>query len=201
MINPYYRRRHFAIFIVVVAFLSVLSTSISSANALTESEDETVAVSVSSVLTLTVTPVVGNEPSNIVADASVSDGLGTGSTDVFVGSNNQSGAVLQLNMISTDTDNGKLVSGTVLETIDPTAGGASLGTNKWGYYAYDLVGAPPDPITWAAVPASASPATIYTSSATGEFEYRVTYGAQVDYTLPGGATYSNQVTYTASTNP
>jgi hypothetical protein len=63
-----------------------------------------------------------------------------------------------------------------------------------------LSNAAPSSLTYAAVPANASPYTIQTTSASGSNSKTVWYSARVDNTLPTG-TYAATVTYTITTNP
>jgi len=158
----------------------------------------TISVTSSSTLTLNVTPASG----------------GSQTTDkdvVSVTTNNATGYALTLS----DTDsNNNLVNGgnTIAATTGTYASPVILPNNSWGYRVDSLgsFGAGPTTATtnqtsnallFAAVPVLASPQQIKTTATTASSDVtNVWYSVKVDGTKPNG-NYSDQVVYTATTNP
>jgi hypothetical protein len=105
-----------------------------------------------------------------------------------------------------------MVSGgnTIATSAGTTAAPITLVNNTWGWRVDSLAGfgagpgavissAAPSAITYAAIPANASPFTIKTTASTGSASATVWYSARVSSAQPYG-TYSTTVTYTISTN-
>jgi hypothetical protein len=105
-----------------------------------------------------------------------------------------------------------MVSGgnTIATSTGTPASPATLTNNKWGWRIDSLAGfgagptstissASPSALTYAGIPANASPFTIKTTSTNGSASSTVWYSARVDNTQPIG-TYSTTVTYTITTN-
>lgn len=164
--------------------------------------DQTVQITSNSVITISST---AGSPVTITADPTVNGGFGTVAVPLTVSSNNENGYILTLSMISTDANSGALFDSTAT-TTDVVAGISATGTlvaNQWGYNyvgsATNIV--PTVASSFSQVPAASSPVTLLTSGASGTSNVNVNYGAVIDYTLPSGITYANQVTYTASVTP
>ncbi|MCL2094592.1 hypothetical protein FWH13_00510 [Candidatus Saccharibacteria bacterium] len=163
--------------------------------------NQTVQVTSNSVITISST---ASNPITITADPTLNGGFGTVAVPLTVSSNNESGYNLTLSMVSTDANNGALFDATST-TTDVVAGIPATGTlvaNQWGYNS--VVGSNTVPTiasSFSQVPAAATPVTLLNVAVEGTSDVFVNYGAVIDYTLPSGITYSNQVTYTASVNP
>jgi hypothetical protein len=164
--------------------------------------NQTVQVTSNSVITISST---ASSPITITADPTANGGFGTVAVPLTISSNNETGYNMTLSMIASDANSGALYDATtttaeVVEGI-PTAG--TLVANQWGYnYVGSATNVPPTiASTFSQVPASSSPVTLLTSGTSGTSNVNVNYGAVIDYTLPSGITYANQVTYTASVNP
>lgn len=177
-----------------------------SVSAATDNEPTTVNVNLGSTIsvasqgtvTINLTPTVG--------------GAMTSAKDtVTVATNNATGYTLTLSSSDADTN---LTNGS--DTI-PAHGGTqgsptTLANNAWGYRVDDIggFGAGPTSIesnvanttySWAGVPGNGSPNTIQTTaSASASSETDVWFGVKADTSNPNG-TYSDTVTYTATTNP
>jgi hypothetical protein len=173
-----------------VATVSALAIIPASAAPVNNPWNQTVQVSSTDVITIDST-VGGN--AIISADPSVSDGFATAAVPITVSSNNPAGYSLTLSMISTDANSGQLWNATAATGLAGIAAGpTALTANTWGYNLDSSA-------NFSAVPASSSAATLIAPTGTfGSTSITVTYGAQVDYTLPANTIYSNQVTYTAS---
>ncbi len=105
-----------------------------------------------------------------------------------------------------------MVSGanTIATSPDTPAAPAALANAKWGWRIDSLAGfgagptstissAAPSALTYAAIPANASPYTIKTTATNGSTSSTVWYSARVNNTQPIG-NYSTTVTYTITTN-
>jgi hypothetical protein len=166
--------------------------------------NQTVQVTSNSVITISST---AGSPVTIGADPSSNGGFGTVAVPITVASNNASGYSLTLSMISTDANSGALFDNSVSSPVADVVAGISatgaLSANQWGYTA--VTGAtntvPTSATSFSKVPASAAPVELLNTGTEGSSNVFVNYGAVIDYTLPSGVTYSNQVTYTASVNP
>jgi hypothetical protein len=211
----------------VVGLSAVLVMGVSalgSASAATLSETETVTVKIDDNLSLILTQPTGDkDPGNIVADPE-SGTPATGFSDIYLATNNATGASLTLSMVSTDTHSGALASAVAANTATInrlTGDGSAIGTNQWAYRFFNitsLVNGSYDIDTtdvssldvaaagagyWKAVPDYGSGLDIWTAVNfdTGDARtVRNIFGAVVDNTLPAD-NYTNDVVYTASTNP
>lgn len=157
----------------------------------------TISITTSGTVTLAITPTARGSASSA-------------SDSVSVSTNNSTGYKLQLNDADATTT---LVNGanTIAASSGTFASPVSLANNTWGYRivgaggfgatatsaqtnAASLTG------TWAGVTSSASPVTIKNTSTTASGDTTtVWYGAMADTTKPNG-TYTDTVTYTATTN-
>lgn len=158
----------------------------------------TISISTSGTVVLAVTP--------------TASGSATSASDtVSVSTNNATGYYLQLASSSaqtTLTNGGNTIAGSSGSQASPT----TLATNTWGYRVDGTGGFGAGPTSaesnvtslagsWAGIPASGSPNTLKTTATTATADTTtVWYGVKVDTTKPNG-TYSNTVTYTATTNP
>ncbi|MDB5178411.1 MAG: hypothetical protein JWN01_354 [Patescibacteria group bacterium] len=134
----------------------------------------------------------------------------TASDTVTADTNDTAGYTVTLKETSaTVTD---MVSGSNLITASTGTPGSpvTLTNGKWGWRVDSLAGfgagpgavissAVPSALTYAGIPANATPYTIKTTSATGSNSATVWYSARVNNTQPIG-TYSTTVTYTITTN-
>jgi len=176
---------------------AVFAASNSSNTVINAAIGSTISISTGGTVSLSITP--------------TGSGSATSASDtVTVSTNNATGYTLQL----ADSDatvtltNGANTIGAATGTF---AAPASLGVNTWGYRidGAGTFGAGPTSSqsnvaslsgTWAAVPASGSPVTIKTTGSTASGDTTtVWYGASANTTKPNG-TYTDTVTYTASTN-
>jgi hypothetical protein len=188
-----------AVVVAVCGLVVLLSLAAQSAQAAVNLDYAPLSVSLGGSLMLVVTqdPV---QPSDDIR-VSPPDALATGRNEAFISTTNPSGAKLELSMADGQTTNALLSGGTA--EIAATAGGATLGDNAWGYYAYDTALAEPSAPTWAAMPLFDSPTVLISPTlfdTAGSFTYAVVYGVTVTF-AQAADTYTNQVTYTASSNP
>lgn len=156
-----------------------------------------ISISTSGAVTLNITP-TGSGSASSASDA------------VSVSTNNQNGYNLQLadadatNKLNVGANNINATSGTF-------ASPAAMDINSWGYrvdgagtFGAGATTAQTNAATltgsWAQVPVSGSPDTLKNTSSTASSDTTtVWYGAFVDSTVANG-TYTDTVTYTASTN-
>ena len=188
--------------------ITVLGTTAAFAAPAPATWNQTVQVTSNSVITLSSTA-----PTTvaIAADPTQNGGFGTTAVPLTVSSNNESGYNLTLSMIAGDTHSGALFddgSAAPLSTTDVVSGGSgTLVANQWGYTLATTTNTVPTiASTFAQVPnlvadGGTGAVTLLNVTAEGTSNVFVNYGAVIDYTLPSGITYSNQVTYTASVNP
>ena len=181
----------------VVAFSPAL------ASAATQSTNTTVTATIQSVISLA----AGTAPSMTVTPTG-SGTLTSTSQTVTVNSNN----VLGYNLTVADSDaTTTLVSGgnTIAASANTTASPAALAVNTWGFAVGGLgtfdasysteTNSTTSTSKWAGMPATGSPFNIRSTSATATNEVTtVWYAVEVDSTKPNG-TYTNTVTYTATT--
>lgn len=177
------------------------------ASAAADTKNTTINAVVGSSISMTTS---GTVTLNVTPTAS---GSMTSSSDtVSVSTNNGSG----YNLTLADSDaTTTLVSGGNSISADAgtqAAPSASLTNNSWGYRVDGLGGFGAGPTSaesniassaykWAGVPASGAANTLKTTAATASGDTTtVWYGVKVDTTKPNG-TYSDIVTYTATTNP
>lgn len=145
---------------------------------------------------------------NVIPTASGAQTIG--SDTVTVSTNDPSGYTLTLGETSASTD---LVSGgnTIPHSSGSQASPVAMSANTWGYRVDGVGGFGAGPtssqnsaaiggIKFAAVPASGSPDTIKTTSGVASNDTTsVWYGVAANTSQPFG-TYTNSVTYTATTN-
>jgi hypothetical protein len=181
------------------AAVVTLGTSVfTSAFATTETSTGVVEVAVDETLTIT----LSEDVVLIEADAATNGGFAQGSTQVTVGTNNQTGASLTVQMDA--ANNNLLGTGTNTSVIASTST-TTLGTNTWGYEAF-LSGGSASGL-WNAMPTNtSSPDVIFSDldsgagiNAPGSTTWTFNFGTQIDYTLPAD-TYSGTILYTATTN-
>lgn len=188
----------------VLAVFAVLVSPIV-ASAATDSGNTTVNAVVSSTITLTTNPTVtiNLQPTSSAVLTSVSD-------TVQVSTNSANGYYLTLADGDTTTD---LVNGsdTLAAHAGTFASPTALATNTWGYRIVNQGGfgasaysaetnATSSSSTWAGIASSASPQTVKTTSTTASNDPTVVwYAVKIDSTKPTG-TYTDTVTYTATTN-
>jgi hypothetical protein len=134
----------------------------------------------------------------------------TASDTVTVSTNNSAGYTLQL---AETTASSTLTSGsnTIAATTGTQASPTALVANRWGYRVDGVGGFGAGPtsgissaaigtVTYAAVPATASPNTLKTTATTANNDTTtVWYSVAANNSTPSG-TYTNSVTYTATTN-
>jgi hypothetical protein len=164
---------------------------------------------------LTVNPVIISYSSGptVTLGAITPDATGKQSTNsdtVTADTNDTAGFTVTLKETSaTVTD---MVSGgnTIPTGAGSPASPAALTNNHWGWRVDSLgsfgsgpggviANAAPSGLTYAAIPANASPYTIKTTASTGSASAVVWYSARVSGAQPVGA-YSTTVTYTITTN-
>lgn len=176
---------------------AVFAASSNSNTVINAAIGSTISISTSGTVTLNITP--------------TGAGSATSASDtVTVSTNNATGYTLQLadaDATVTLTNGGNTIGAATGTFAAP----AALGVNTWGYRVDSVgtFGAGPTSAqsnaaslsgTWAAVPASGSPATLKTTGSTASGDTTtVWYGASANTTKPNG-TYTDTVTYTATTN-
>lgn len=157
-----------------------------------------ISITTSGEVDITVTPTSGGSQSSV-------------SDTVQVSTNNENGYTLTLADANADTDlvNGAYtISAHTGTLVAPTA----LSVNTWGYavpafgdfdssYSPALSNASSSSSKWAGVPANDAPDTIKTTASTASSDATtVWYSIKANADMPNG-TYSDTVTYTATTNP
>lgn len=189
------------------AFLAIAAVVVSPivASAATQSGTTTVNAVVSSTITLTTNPTVtiNLQPTSSAVLSSVSD-------TVQVSTNSANGYFLTLADGDTTTTlaNGANTLAAHAGTFGtPTA----MATNTWGYRivgqggftatAYSAeTNSTSSSSTWAGISSSAAPQTVKTTATTANNDPTVVwYAVKIDSTKPNG-TYTDTVTYTATTN-
>lgn len=175
------------------------------ASAVSDSADTTINANIGSAISITTstTVAIGLTPTAGGVVSSASD-------TVTVNTNEMLGYTLTLSSADTDTD---LVSGgnEIVAHAGTFGSPTALANNTWGYRIVGAGGfgstaysgetnAGSSTSTWAGMSSSASPTTIKTTSspATGDAT-TVWYGVKATASQPNG-TYSDTVTYTATTN-
>jgi len=163
---------------------------------------------------LTVNPVLISWSSSgtVTLGAITPDSTGkqsTASDTVSANTNDTSGFTVTLQENSAVTTD--MVSGgnSITASSGTPASPVTLTNGKWGWHVDSLSGftgtgatlnnAAPSAVTYAGIPANASPFTINTTSTNGSASTTVWYSARVNNTQPLG-TYSSTVLYTFSTN-
>lgn len=187
-------------------FLSVLTLG---AVPLTAYADTT-GTTVSSVVGSTIGVLTTNGAVNINTTPTAGGVQTTASDTVTVSTNNSAGYTLK---IGETTASSTLVSGgnSIPAISGSQAASAALTANTWGYRVDDVgdFGAGPTTgisntsigtVTYAAVPVTASPDTLKNTATTASNDTTtVWYSVAVNTAKPSG-TYTNSVTYTATTN-
>ena len=180
------------------------------ASAVSDSDNTTINATVGSTISMTTSGTVA------ISLTPTSGGVVSSSSDtVTINTNATSGYTLSLVDADATTN---LVSGgnTIAKHTGTWNGSSALGTNSWGYaIASGTAGAPTNDFDasysaetnnasstskWAGIGASGSPQNLRITSATATNEVTtVWYAVKVDTSKPNG-TYSDTVTYTATTN-
>lgn len=176
----------------------------------TNSYADTANTTISSVIGSTISLFTTNTTVNINALPTTGGVQTTASDTVTVSTNNSTGYTLKLaetNAASALVSGGNSIPATSGTFASPIA----LTANTWGYHVDGLgtfgtggaaisnttIGA----VKYAAVPATASPQTLKTTATTATSDTStVWYSLAVNTSTPSG-TYTNSVTYTATTNP
>ncbi len=170
----------------------------------------TAPTTISSVIGSTINVFTTSGTVNLNATPTGSGVQTTASDTVTVSTNSTAGYTLSL---AETTASSSLVSGgnNITATIGTYASPTALVANKWGYRVDSLgtFGSGPTSaisnvaigaLTYAAVPATASPQTLKTTAVTATNDTTtVWYSVAVNTATPSG-TYTNSVTYTATTN-
>lgn len=187
----------------VAAFAALASPVIVSAAV--DTDDTTINATIAPVISMTTsgTVAIGVTPTSSGAASSASD-------TVSVSTNNTAG--YNLTLADSDTNTNLVNGGNNIAAHSGTFGSPStLANNSWGYRvdSAGTFGAGPTSAqtnqanlaqTWAGVPSSSSPQQLKTTSATATNDVTtVWYGVKVDTSKPSGV-YTDQVTYTATTN-
>lgn len=194
-----YARKGAAVVAVAAIALSplVASAATNSANTTVRANiGSTISITSSGTVTMNITPVSGGSQSSV-------------SDTVTVSTNNATGYTLTLadSDATTTLANG---SDTLAAHAGTMAAPTALANNTWGFAVggaggFDasytaLTDASTSTTKWAGVPATGSPVTLKTTSATAASDVTtVWYSAKADTTKPNGA-YEDTVTYTATTN-
>jgi hypothetical protein len=148
---------------------------------------------------------------NVNLTPTASGSMSSDSDTVLVSTNNTSGYALTLSDANTDTN---LINGSNSIAADSGTQASpsnTLTNNRWGYRVDGVGGFGAGPTSaesnvanssykWAGVPSSASPNTLKTTSSTAtDDSTTVWFGVKADTSNPNG-TYTDTVTYTATTN-
>ncbi len=181
---------------VIALPVTVLAATDSDTTTINANLGSTISISSSGTVTLNVTPVSGG------SQTSASD-------TITVSTNNASGYNLTLADSDANTD---LVNGgnDIPAHAGTQASPSALANNTWGYRVDSIGGfstggavesnVTTSTITYAGVPASGAPNTIKTTGTTAAGDTTtVWYAVKADTSNPNG-TYSDTVTYTATTN-
>jgi hypothetical protein len=189
----------------VAAFAGVLISPVVAGALATDTKGTTINASVASTISMTTSATVN------VALTPTSGGVVSSASDtVSVATNSANGYALSLSDGDTNTN---LVNGA--NTIAAHAGTfntpTALAANTWGYRVVSAGGftstaysaetnAGSSTSTWAGLPSSASPQQLKTTSTTATADTTtVWYGVKANTSIPNGS-YSDTVTYTATTN-
>lgn len=165
---------------------------------------------VSSAVGATISLLSSNGTVNINTTPTASGVQTTASDTVTVSANDSAGYTLKINETAASST---LTSGsnTIAATTGTPAAPVALTANKWGYRVDGVgsFGAGPTAaissaaigtVTYAAVPATASPYTLKTTASTATNDTTtVWYSVATNTSQPSG-TYTNSVTYTATAN-
>jgi hypothetical protein len=193
-----------------IAALALLMTILAISTAAVVSAD-TASTTISSAISSVISLLTTNGTVNVDVIPTGAGAQTIASDTVTVSTNDSSGYALELAETGASSD---LVSGS--NTI-PTSSGSqttpvAMSVNTWGYRVDGVGGFGTGPtssqnsaaisgsIKFAAVPATASPNTLKTTSGTASNDTTtVWYGVAADTSQPSG-TYTNSVTYTATAN-
>lgn len=184
----------------------VIALSPVMASAATDTKSTTINASVASVISMTTSGTV-----SISITPTASGSASSASDTVTVNTNNSTG--YDLTLANTDTTLTLQNGGNTIAAHTGTYGSPStLANNSWGWRVDGLgsFGAGPSSAetnqanlagSWAGVPSSASPQNIKSTSSTATNDVTtVWYGVKADSTKTNG-TYTDSVTYTATTKP
>lgn len=188
-----------AVSVFAIAFLPVVvSAASTSANTvINASINAVISMTTSTPITVSLTPT----PAGVVSSSSDA---------VSVSTNNSIGYTLTLEDVDSNTN---LVNGgnNITAHAGTQASPTALANNTWGYRVVGVGGFGAGAYsgesnngssssTWAGVPVSGSPNTLKSTSSTATNDITtVWYGVRVNTSLPSG-TYTDTVTYTATTN-
>lgn len=201
-----HKSHHIAQRLSAVVAVAAVALSPVAASAATDTESTTINANVGSTISMTTSATV-----SISVTPTGSGSMSSSSDSVSVSTNNAGGYTLTFSNGNTVTD---LASGG--NTIAADSGtqaspSSTLTNNRWGYRV-DSVGGfgagatsaetnvANSAYSWAGVPSSASPNTLKTTGVTASNDTTtVWYGVKADTSKPNG-TYTDSVTYTATTN-
>ena len=189
------------------AALSILGSALAPvlASAATVTADTVINASINAVISMTT-----STPVSISLTPTAGGVVSSSNDTVSVSTNNAIGYTLTLADFDASTN---LVSGpnTIAAHTGTQASPTTLINNRWGYRVDGVGGFGAGPTsaetdnassttTWAGVPATGSPNTLKTTSSTATNDTTtVWYGVRVNTSQPNG-TYTDTVTYTATTN-
>ncbi len=164
---------------------------------------------------LTINPVIISYSSGptVTLGAITPDSTGkqsTASDTVSADTNDTAGLTISLQETSAVTTDMTSGGNSIATTTGTTGTPVTLANGKWGWRVDSLAGfgagpgatisnAAPSALTYAGIPANASPFTIKTTATNGSTSSTVWYSARVNNTQPIGS-YSTTVTYTITTN-
>lgn len=191
--------------VISLVLLAGLASTPLTVFAATDSENTTINANLGSTISITTS---GSVALNVTP---VAGGSQTSASDtVSVSTNNSAGYTLTLADSDADTDleNG---GNSIVAHAGTQASPTALANNRWGYRVDSIGGfntggavennVTTSSITYAGVPATGAPNTIKTTAATASGDTTtVWYAVKADTSKPNG-TYSDIVTYTATTNP
>lgn len=195
-----------SIIALISLFLVALMATAFVVPAKADTQTTTVSSSIGSVISLFST----SGTVNINATPTAGGVQTTASDTVTVSTNNSAGYTLQIAESGAETaltSGGNTIPASTATQASPTA----LTANRWGYRVDGVGGFGAGPtssqssaaigsVTYAGVPATGSPNTLKTTSATATNDTTtVWYSVAVNTATPTG-TYTNSVTYTATTN-
>lgn len=193
-------KRKFTIGLSIMALLAVPITVMAQSTDDTEINvelDSSISLTAGGAVNLNIMPAVGGAQSS-------------GSDTVTVSTNNITGYTLTLENddLTTALDSG---TDTIAAHTGTHGSPTALANNSWGYalpgapfdvsYTPPLSSAPSSSSLWAGVPAAGSAVTLKTTSDTASGDVTtIWYSAKADTTKDNG-TYTDTVTYSATTNP
>lgn len=197
-------KKQISISVSALAAFAVLASPVI-VSAAVDTDNTTINATIAPVISMTTsgTVAIGITPTPSGAATSASD-------TVSVSTNNTAGYNLTLSDSDTNTN---LVNGgnNIAAHAGTFASPSTLANNSWGYRvdSAGTFGAGPTSAqtnqanlaeTWAGVPSSAAPQQLKSTGATATNDQTIVwYGVKVDTSKPNGV-YTDQVTYTATTN-